>query len=144
MVNIIDLFFCLCIQSNNMLSCYIFDFHSEMSVHTNKLFLVFVSHYIPDLFHHLKNCLYLHEQGNIFSGWKHDLDHSNIWFLLVDQSIMSKNKDIYTFPCCNKIFCMLNVSWTASYEIFVVCLFICPSVHPSITKFSQDWVISFF
>ena len=34
----------------------------------------------------------------------------------------------------------LDVSRTLSYEITLVRLFACPSV----TKFSQDWIISFF
>ena len=38
----------------------------------------------------------------------------------------------------------LNVSWTVSYEIILVLLSVCPSVHrPPFTKFSQDWIISF-
>ena len=36
-------------------------------------------------------------------------------------------------------FWTLNVSWTTSYEITLVPLF----VYPSVTKFSQDWIISF-
>ena len=60
-------------------------------------------------------------------------------------------------------FWTLDVSQTASYEIFLICLFVfpsvypslhlsilpvvCPSVHlsvrPSITNFSQDWIITF-
>ena len=38
----------------------------------------------------------------------------------------------------------LGVSRTASYEITHVCLVICLSGRPSVTKFSQVWVISFF
>ena len=43
---------------------------------------------------------------------------------------------------------MLDVSWTASYEITLVGLSVPPSVRPSVspsaTRFSQDWIISFF
>ena len=41
-------------------------------------------------------------------------------------------------------FCTLDVSQTASYEITAVCPSVCLSFHPSVTKFSQDWIISFF
>ena len=41
-------------------------------------------------------------------------------------------------------FCTLDVSQTASYEITPVCPSVCLSFHPSVTKFSQDWIISFF
>ena len=45
-------------------------------------------------------------------------------------------------------FWTLNVSRTASYEITLVRLSIYASVHPSVrpsvTKFSQDWIIGFF
>ena len=37
-------------------------------------------------------------------------------------------------------FWTLDVSGTASYGITLLC----PSVRPSITKFSQDWFIFFF
>ena len=46
------------------------------------------------------------------------------------------------------MFWTLNVSWMASYEITLVCLPIRPSIrlsiHPSVTKFPQDWIISVF
>ena len=38
----------------------------------------------------------------------------------------------------------IDVSRTASYEITLVCLSVCPSVRMSVTTFSQDWIISFF
>ena len=48
---------------------------------------------------------------------------------------------------------MLNVSQTASYEITLVrvsvrlslslCLSLSVSIRPSVTKFSQDWIIIF-
>ena len=37
----------------------------------------------------------------------------------------------------------LDVSRTGSYEISVVRLSVFPSVRQSVTKFSQDWIISF-
>ena len=39
-----------------------------------------------------------------------------------------------------KLFWRLNVSRTVSYEITLIC----PSFRPSVTKVSQDWIISFF
>ena len=39
-----------------------------------------------------------------------------------------------------KIFWTLDVSRTAFYQITLVR----PSIRPSVTKFSQDWIISFF
>ena len=39
-----------------------------------------------------------------------------------------------------KLFWTLDVSRTVSYEITLICL----SVRPSVTKVSQDWIISFF
>ena len=39
-----------------------------------------------------------------------------------------------------KVYWTLDVSRTASYEIALVRL----SVFPSVTKFSQGWIISFF
>ena len=44
----------------------------------------------------------------------------------------------------NNFYWMLHVKWTASYEITLLHLSICLSVHQSITKFSQDWIIGFF
>ena len=47
-----------------------------------------------------------------------------------------------------KVYWMLDVSQTASNEITLICLSVCLaiglSIHLSITKFSQDWIISFF
>lgn len=37
-----------------------------------------------------------------------------------------------------------DVSQTASYEITLIHLAVCPPVGPSVTKFSQDLVISLF
>ena len=42
------------------------------------------------------------------------------------------------------VFWTLDVSRTASYQITHVRLVICLSVRPSVTKFSQVWIISFF
>ena len=38
----------------------------------------------------------------------------------------------------------LAVSWAASYEITFFRLAVCLSVCLPVTKFSQDWIISFF
>ena len=43
-----------------------------------------------------------------------------------------------------KLFWTLDVSRTVYYEIILVCLSFRLSVRPSVTKVSQDWIISFF
>ena len=49
------------------------------------------------------------------------------------------------FFSSNFYFWTLDVSRTASYEITLVHLSVLyPSLRPSVTKFSQDWFISFY
>ena len=66
-----------------------------------------------------------------------------------------KHLSLHRFPvflifdlACLFSFWTLGISWTAFYEITLVRLYIrssvYPSVRPSVTKFSQDWIISFF
>ena len=54
-----------------------------------------------------------------------------------------------SFDCkADLLFWTLDVSRKVIYEITLVCLSVCPSVRlsvrPSVTKFPQDWIISFF
>ena len=58
--------------------------------------------------------------------------------------VMNKMKLVWFCSLCTNYFWTLDVSRTASYEITLVCLSICLSVCLPVTKFSQDWIISFF
>ena len=60
------------------------------------------------------------------------LSHYSVWRYLCDVILITL-----------LIYCTLNDSRTACYEITLVPLSVCLSVRPSVTKFSQDWFISF-
>ena len=60
-------------------------------------------------------------------------------------TVVTKKPTVETKVGCDFfLFWMLDVSQTASYEITLVRQSVCVSTCLSVTKFSQNWIISFF
>ena len=86
-------------------------------------------------------CVLKHIHYFIITGFPHSA-------IYTPYSIQVHN-NAQSFDCkADLLFWTLDVSRKVFYEITLVCLSVCPSVRlsvrPSVTKFPQDWIISFF